>query len=290
MDHGNMDHTNHGGNGGGMSMPMCSMNVRILPTLPPSTSHLSTNRTMLCTSARTSNTSLDVLRCQGRKCDNDGSYRTVSWSMLAMLFTWDTTNLCIIFRQWHVTGSASLVFSLLAIVAICAGYEALREGTRKYELWLSNKEGKGSRSYKMASSFLGGKKNTDIDALLRSVRDSDAHDELRGERYQDNDPNHEREQVAETTPFLGIERIGAGLSSSESPISQRARILKAILYGVQNFYAFMIMYVSLNLLNSFQLLFMTYNGWVMIAVAVGAGLGYYIFGSNTRATKETACH
>ena len=39
-----------------------------------------------------------------------------------------------------------------------------------------------------------------------------------------------------------------------------------------------------------RLLFMTYNGWVMIAVAVGAGLGYFIFGAQTKATKETACH
>ncbi|KAI0908929.1 Ctr copper transporter family-domain-containing protein [Ustulina deusta] len=170
-----------------------------------------------------------------------------------MLFTWDTTNLCIVFRQWHITGGASLVFSLLAIAAICAGYEALREGTRRYELWLSSQE---------------------------AAHKSCAQNEQPETRYQDNDPNHGREPVAETTPFLGIERIGAGLaSSSESHVSQRARILKAILYGVQNFYAFMIM-----------LLFMTYNGWVMIAVAVGAGLGYYLFGSNTRATKETACH
>ncbi|KAI1280030.1 Ctr copper transporter family-domain-containing protein [Xylaria sp. FL0933] len=170
-----------------------------------------------------------------------------------MLFTWDTTDLCIVFRQWHVKGSASLVFSLLAIVAICAGYEALREGTRKYESWLSNRE---------------------------VAHNSRARNERNEDRYQDNDPNHGPEPVAETTPFLGIERIGSGVSSSsESAVSQRARILKAILYGVQNFYAFMIM-----------LLFMTYNGWVMIAVAVGAGLGYYIFGSNTRATKETACH
>ncbi|TGJ85950.1 hypothetical protein E0Z10_g2835 [Xylaria hypoxylon] len=167
-----------------------------------------------------------------------------------MLFTWDTTNLCIVFRQWHVTGSASLIFSLLAIVAICTGYEALREGTRKYELWLSNQEA----AHKSRAS----------------------HED----RYQDDDPTHGREQVAETTPFLGIERISGGIaSSSESSIGQRARILKAILYGVQNFYAFMIM-----------LLFMTYNGYVMIAVAVGAGLGYYLFGSHTRATKETACH
>ena len=36
---------------------------------------------------------------------------------------------------------------------------------------------------------------------------------------------------------------------------------------------------------------MTYNGWVMIAVAVGAFLGYMVFGSNSSgATKSVACH
>ncbi|KAI1737334.1 Ctr copper transporter family-domain-containing protein [Xylaria scruposa] len=166
-----------------------------------------------------------------------------------MLFTWDTTNLCIVFRQWHVTGTASLIFSLLAIVAICAGYEALREGTRKYESWLSSKETAYNRYQDATAAH---------------------HDREQGQ-----------EQVAETTPFLGIERIGGGGagSPSEAPVGERARIVKAVLYGVQNFYAFMIM-----------LLFMTYNGYVMIAVAVGAGLGYYLFGSRTRATKETACH
>ncbi|TRX93146.1 hypothetical protein FHL15_006014 [Xylaria flabelliformis] len=197
-----------------------------------------------------------------------------------MLFTWDTTNLCIVFRQWHVTGTASLIFSLLAIVAICAGYEALREGTRKYESRLSNKE----TAYTVPIS----NKDTDIDALPRSARGSSRarngrYDE---EHYQDDAAAHHdreqgQEQVAETTPFLGIERIGGGGAGgpSESPVGERARIVKAVLYGVQNFYAFMIM-----------LLFMTYNGYVMIAVAVGAGLGYYLFGSRTRATKETACH
>lgn len=100
-------------------------------------------------------------------------------------------------------------------------------------------------------------RDTDIGALPRSAseaRNGRCDDE---DRYQDNnataaaaaaatanrDYEQGQEQVAETTPFLGIERIGAGGAggSSESPIGQRARILKAVLYGVQNFYAFMIM-------------------------------------------------
>ncbi|KAI2615691.1 Ctr copper transporter family protein [Hypoxylon sp. NC1633] len=152
-----------------------------------------------------------------------------------MLFTWNTDNLCIIFRQWHVRGTTSLVFSLLAIMAICAGYEALREGIRRYEQSIAAKQ----------------------DAAPNlAVADN------RGE------PN------TESTTLLGV-----GRSGQADAIGQRARIIKAVLYGVQNFYAFMIM-----------LLFMTYNGFVMISVAVGAGLGYYFFGSHTKATKETACH
>lgn len=50
-----------------------------------------------------------------------------------MLFTWNTNNLCIVFRQWHVRGTTSLVFSLLAIVLIAMGYEGLRSLSARYE-------------------------------------------------------------------------------------------------------------------------------------------------------------
>ncbi|KAI0160350.1 Ctr copper transporter family-domain-containing protein [Xylariaceae sp. FL1272] len=162
-----------------------------------------------------------------------------------MLFTWDTNNLCIIFRQWRVTGTWSLISSLLIIVAICAGYEVVREATRRYELWLTSGDGYTCRS-------------------------------------RDCGQQQSQENVTENSSLLGTERIGgnnSGGPASEATISQRARIVKAVLYAVQTFYAFMIM-----------LLFMTYNGYVMIAVTVGAGLGFYFFGSHTRGTKETACH
>lgn len=54
-----------------------------------------------------------------------------------MLFTWDTTNLCIVFRQWHVRSTASLIFSLLAIIILGIGYEALRALSRQYEAALA---------------------------------------------------------------------------------------------------------------------------------------------------------
>ncbi len=50
-----------------------------------------------------------------------------------MLFTWDTTNLCIIFHWWHITTPLTAVISMIAVAALTAGYEAVREATRRYE-------------------------------------------------------------------------------------------------------------------------------------------------------------
>ena len=50
-----------------------------------------------------------------------------------MLFTWDTTNLCIIFHWWHITSTLTLLISLVAIAILTAGYEVVREVSRKYE-------------------------------------------------------------------------------------------------------------------------------------------------------------
>lgn len=56
-----------------------------------------------------------------------------------MLFTWDTNNLCIVFRWWHIRSTPGLILSLLAVVALGAGYEALREGIRRYEVQLAKR-------------------------------------------------------------------------------------------------------------------------------------------------------
>jgi len=50
-----------------------------------------------------------------------------------MLFTWDYRNVCVVFRQWQITSPLSLFFSLLGVVALVAGYEAMREGIRQFE-------------------------------------------------------------------------------------------------------------------------------------------------------------
>ncbi|KAA6416238.1 MAG: Ctr copper transporter [Lasallia pustulata] len=141
-----------------------------------------------------------------------------------MLFTWDTTDLCIVFRQWHISSTFTLIISLLGVAALTAGYEVVRELSRRYE----------------ASS---------------------------GE-YMNRLPNDDG-QEASSLLWSGRNQANA---------ERKTKAVKAALYAVQVFYSFFIM-----------LLFMTYNGWVMLAVAVGAFVGYLAFGGST-ATKSVACH
>ncbi|KAB5580671.1 Ctr copper transporter family-domain-containing protein [Coniochaeta sp. 2T2.1] len=149
-----------------------------------------------------------------------------------MLFTWNTENLCIVFKWWHIRSTFGLVASLVAVVALVAGYEALREGIRQYESWVNKRAETAPQ------------------------------------------PESLTESLTESTPLWR-----SGQNKDVSSVTNRAHVIKSVLYGLQNFYAFMIM-----------LIFMTYNGWVMIAVSFGAGLGYLLFGARTTATKDTACH
>ncbi|KAA8905507.1 Ctr copper transporter family-domain-containing protein [Sphaerosporella brunnea] len=141
---------------------------------------------------------------------------------MSMLFTWNTQDLCLVFRWWHVTSMLSLILSLLAVVALGMGYEYLRAVSRRYEARLEAEE-----VYTEQSSLLPG--------TLRA--------------------------------------------NSTAQRRKRGNIGKALLYGAQVFYSFFIM-----------LLFMTYNGWVMIAVAVGAAAGYLVWGAEESAAKIVACH
>lgn len=57
----------------------------------------------------------------------------LTFPFFQMLFTWDTDNLCIIFRQWRVSGPLTLTLSLLGVAALTAGYELVRKLARDYE-------------------------------------------------------------------------------------------------------------------------------------------------------------
>ncbi|KAL4923810.1 low-affinity Cu transporter [Aspergillus undulatus] len=86
-------------------------------------------------------------------------------------------------------------------------------------------------------------------------------------------------EVAHARRLSAFSAAVVGGSDNRRAVEQRGKITMAALYAVQVFYSFFIM-----------LLFMTYNGFVMLAVAVGAFVGYLAFGENMSATKSVACH
>jgi hypothetical protein len=106
MDHGNMGHggMDHGGMDHGN---MCNMNVSLSSTAP---------------SYPASSSPKDI-----------HSSRKLIIRTKQMLFTWDTQNLCIVFKSWRVTSTMSLLWSLLGVMLLTAGYELIREISRRYE-------------------------------------------------------------------------------------------------------------------------------------------------------------
>lgn len=72
-----------------------------------------------------------------------------------------------------------------------------------------------------------------------------------------------------------------GSPDSTSRVSRKLALTKSMWYGVQVGYSFMLM-----------LVFMTYNGWLMIAVVLGAAWGHYHWGSKCATTdsQSLACH
>lgn len=71
-----------------------------------------------------------------------------------------------------------------------------------------------------------------------------------------------------------------GSSSGASSVAlRRYNVKRAVFYGLQVGYSFMLM-----------LVFMTYNGWFMLATVAGAIVGKYVWGVNQVDERTMACH
>lgn len=132
-----------------------------------------------------------------------------------MLFTWDWHNSCIVFKLWHVRSTIGFLFSLVGIVLLTIGYEALKYYAAIYK-----------------------RRNRHQSILAES--DTNRHS-----------------QVKFTVDWA-----------------------TSIIYGLQVSYSFLIM-----------LIFMSFNGWYMFAVGVGATIGYkYFHLEDAPFNRSLSCH
>ncbi|KAF2719937.1 Ctr copper transporter [Polychaeton citri CBS 116435] len=223
--------------------------------------------------------------------DMDHGDHMMPMCSMNMLFTWSTKNLCIVFSSWRVTGTFSLIASLVAVAALTAGYEAVKEASRRYEDHLAARFDRVARKSppkllpgmnlskgvcRCLRSSCWGMKCTSLALryLTRDLYDHELHKVDEGTVTADGG-------ISETNHNERSSLLGRALGrQSVKAEEQQGKLIKGVLYGFQVFYSFFIM-----------LLFMTYNGWIMIAVGVGATIGYLLFaGGKTSATKDAACH
>lgn len=77
-----------------------------------------------------------------------------------------------------------------------------------------------------------------------------------------------------------INTVVGGTTNSNSLAIRQYKFKRSLLYGFQVGYSFMLM-----------LVFMTYNGWYMIAVVIGAAIGHSFWGSIVGPSDMSmACH
>lgn len=75
-------------------------------------------------------------------------------------------------------------------------------------------------------------------------------------------------------------KLHKSISSETEESKRKIRQHESFLYGLQVFYSFMLM-----------LVFMTYNGWLMLSMTLGAIFGYYRYNSySSSLTSSLACH
>ncbi|KAK9458266.1 Ctr copper transporter family-domain-containing protein [Dipodascopsis uninucleata] len=64
-----------------------------------------------------------------------------------------------------------------------------------------------------------------------------------------------------------------------SAIKKKTKVKRALIYGFQVLYSFFLM-----------LLFMSYNAWIMLAIAAGASLGHYLWSGRSDNSRRAYCH
>jgi copper transporter 1 len=149
-----------------------------------------------------------------------------------MLFTWDTTNLCIVFPSWRITGTLSLIVSLLAVVALTAGYEAIREISRRYEERLETNVREAPRKFFFHPHPLLSPEisRTYLQGLVCGMILLKKKPCLRIHFYAHSKDDVERSSLLTTM-------AGNAVAAEE----KKGKTVKAALYGLQVFYSFFIM-------------------------------------------------
>jgi len=151
-----------------------------------------------------------------------------------MLFTWDTTDLCVVFRWWHVRGPWSLFFTLIGVVFLGMSYELLRLAARKYD-----------------------------ENIFGQVR--------LGTPTHDDDTDRPPLTTGSGRYPSPLHPTNTSMDSDTFRLGRRRHIIRAILYGAQVFYSYLLMLVAMTyqvILPRWSLSMLTFRGMYLLQLGL----------------------
>jgi len=200
-----------------------------------------------------------------------------------MFWNWDPQNLCIISPNWKVDTPARLTALCIGLIILVIILEFLRVLTKKFDAWIVRRALKlgvdeQGKFVAEANSQIGGTlkkrwRGFGLDGpdensqgpvpRLNPQTGSGAATPL-GERAEQFEPVELVQRVDEV-PEADAEKAVVASVKSYYVIDPVLQLLRALLYGVICFLSYFIMLVA-----------MSFNGFIIISIAIGAVLGKFI--------------
>ena len=170
-----------------------------------------------------------------------------------MYWKWPRTEDAVFFKFWRIDNDQQLVLSIFLVFLLGVLYE----GMNPLRLWVDGLISRAMERARMQSSSV----------LPTRVNSAACCAEKKLEE-------------APVPVSVASDAVAAAAAEAKYPV--KYQVVRSLLHGVHNFYALFLM-----------MIFMTYNGYLMLAMVFGAAAGFFIFSrgvATSTVTKATSCH
>lgn len=246
--------------GSSMSMPMSSASGSMSGMQMPSSS-MGDMGGMHSMSGSSGSHSMGSMGVMGGMDGMNGSAGSHTCSM-RMLGNWDTINSCFLTYSWYNNTIAKFAGTCIGVAFWVMLTECIRRWAREYDRYIIAKATREIEEYQAAHA----------NALGNTEKLSD----------EDVEMQHSQGVLGRFFPVAGAGAARAPRFSSESAfVSQRLRptmlqqIIRAVLYAVQFTSAYLIMLIS-----------MSFNGYILLSIILGAMIGFYFSTWDTLGTVQ----
>ncbi|PWN91230.1 Ctr copper transporter [Acaromyces ingoldii] len=255
----------------------------------------------------------------------DGGHGGAGEMMCAMSMVWNasTSNVCVVFSSWRISGAYSMILSALVLMVLAATLEYVRMRMRDLDARIVLASAAGSAGSARSRGSLGavglGSASTMAGlglgqhrrkASVKGINSSSSNSAGQlspalgaGSGANSSGSSRTGSDIDDGAPLLpggggpstrSTRRVSPSWSFGSSfrlavpplPVAQSTQLMRTLLFGL-----------SLTLSMFLMLVFMTYNAYLIFSVLFGYMVGHYLFnrdiggpGQLFEEDKGTACH